>query len=51
MLEEAQAAAREIVRAARVERERLAIDSTRIRAQLAGALDVLDEADPAAEAA
>ncbi len=51
VLEEAQAAAREIVRAARVERERLAVDSSRIRAQLAGALDVLDEADPAAEAA
>jgi cell division initiation protein len=51
IVEEAHASAREIVRAARAERERLASSSARIRAQLAGALDVLDEADPAAEAA
>jgi cell division initiation protein len=51
IIDEAHAVAREIVRAARAERERLAADSSRIRAQLAGALDVLDEADPAAEAA
>jgi cell division initiation protein len=51
VVEEAHAAAREILRAARAERERLAADSSRIRAQLAGALDVLDEGDPAAEAA
>ena len=51
VVEEAHATAREIVRAARAERERLAADSSRIRAQLTGALDVLDEGDPAAEAA
>jgi cell division initiation protein len=51
VLEEAHASAREIVRTARAERERLAADSSRIRARLAGALDVLDERDPAAEAA
>lgn len=51
VVEEAHAASREIVRAARAERERLAVDSSRIRAQLEGALDVLDERDPAAEAA
>ena len=51
VVEEAHAAAREIVRAARAERERLASSSVRIRAQLEGALDVLSEGDPAAEAA
>jgi cell division initiation protein len=51
VVEEAHAAAREIVRAARAERERLAASSARIRAQLEGALDVLAEGDPAAEAA
>jgi cell division initiation protein len=51
IVEEAHASAREIVRAARAERERLAATSARIRAQLEGALDVLDEHDPAAEAA
>jgi cell division initiation protein len=51
VVEEAHAAAREIVRAARAERERLASSSARIRAQLEGALDVLGERDPAAEAA
>jgi cell division initiation protein len=51
VVEEAHAAAREIVRSARAERERLAASSARIRAQLEGALDVLDEGDPAAEAA
>jgi cell division initiation protein len=51
VVEEAHAAAREIVRAARAERERLAASSSRIRAQLEGALDVIDERDPAAEAA
>jgi cell division initiation protein len=51
VVEEAHASAREIVRAARAERERLAAGSARIRAQLEGALDVLDEADPAVEAA
>jgi cell division initiation protein len=51
VVEEAHAAAREIVRAARAERERLAADSARIRARLAGALDVLDEGDTGAEAA
>jgi cell division initiation protein len=51
VVEEAHAAAREIVRAARAERERLAAGSARIRAQLEGALDVLGDADPAAEAA
>jgi cell division initiation protein len=51
VVEEAHASAREIVRAARAERERLAVSSARIRAQLEGALDVLDERDPAAEAA
>ena len=51
VVEEAHAAARELLRAARAEREQLAADSSRIRAQLAGALDVLDEGDPAAEAA
>jgi hypothetical protein len=51
VVEEAHAAAREIVRAARAERERLAADAARIRAQLAGALDALDEGDANAEAA
>jgi len=51
VVEEAHAAAREIVRSARAERAGLAASSARIRAQLEGALDVLDEADPAAEAA
>lgn len=51
VVEEANATAREIVRAARAERERLAASSARIRAQLEGALDVLGDADPAAEAA
>jgi cell division initiation protein len=51
VVEEAHAAAREIVRAARAEHERLAASSARIRAQLEGALDVLDDRDPAAEAA
>jgi cell division initiation protein len=51
VVEEAHAAAREIVRSARAERERLASGSARIRAQLEGALDVLSEGDPAAEAA
>jgi cell division initiation protein len=51
VVEEAHAAAREIVRAAKAERERLAASSARIRAQLEGALDVLGEGDPAAEAA
>jgi cell division initiation protein len=51
VVEEAHAAAREIVRAARAERERLAASSARIRAQLEGALDVLGEGDSAAEAA
>ena len=51
VVDEAHAAAREIVRAARAERERLAASSSRIRAQLEGALDVLGEGDPAAEAA
>ena len=51
VLEEAHAAAREIVRSARAERERLGAQSARIRAQLAGALDVLDEGDAGAEAA
>jgi cell division initiation protein len=51
VVEEAHAAAREIVRAARAERERLAAESARIKAQLAGALDALDEGDPNAEAA
>ena len=51
VVEEAHATAREIVRAARAERERLAASSARIRAQLEGALDLVDEADPAVEAA
>jgi cell division initiation protein len=51
VVDEAHAAAREIVRAARAERERLAASSARIRAQLEGALDVIAEGDPAAEAA
>jgi cell division initiation protein len=51
VVDEAHAAAREIVRAARAERERLAASSSRIRAQLEGALDVLGEGDSAAEAA
>ncbi len=51
IVEEAHAAAREIVRSARAERERLAAESSRIRAQLAGALDVLDERDTGVEAA
>ena len=51
VVEDAHAVAREIVRAARAERERLAADSSRIRARLEGALDVLTEQDPAAEAA
>ncbi len=51
VVEEAHASAREILRAARAERERLAASSSRIRAQLEGALDVLDERDPAVEAA
>ncbi|HKH31034.1 MAG TPA: DivIVA domain-containing protein [Gaiellaceae bacterium] len=51
VVEEAHATAREILRAARAERERLAGSSARIRAQLEGALDVLGDADPAAEAA
>ncbi len=49
--EEAHATAREIVRAARAERELLAAESACIRARLAGALDVLDEGDASAEAA
>jgi cell division initiation protein len=51
IVEEAHAVAREIVRSARAERERLAADSSRIRAQLAGALDALDERDAGVEAA
>jgi cell division initiation protein len=51
IVEEAHASAREIVRAARAERERLAASSARIRAQLEGALDAIDERDSAAEAA
>jgi cell division initiation protein len=51
VVEEAHATAREVVRAARAERERLAASSARIRAQLEGALGVLDDADPAVEAA
>jgi cell division initiation protein len=51
VVEEAHAAAREILRTARAERERLAAESARIRAQLAGALDALDEGDANAEAA
>jgi cell division initiation protein len=51
VVEEAHAAAREIVRAARAERERLAAESARIRAQLAGALDALEEGGANAEAA
>jgi cell division initiation protein len=51
VVEEAHATAREIVRVARAERERLAAGSARIRAQLEGALDVLEDADPAVEAA
>ena len=51
VLEEAHAAAREILRTARGERERLAVESARIRAQLAGALDVLDEGGASVEAA
>lgn len=51
VLEEAHAAAREILRTARAERERLAVESTRIRAQLVGALGVLDEGGASAEAA
>jgi cell division initiation protein len=51
VVEEAHAAAREILRAARAERERLAVGSARVRAQLEGALDVLTDADPAVEAA
>jgi cell division initiation protein len=51
VVEEAHAAAREIVRTARAERERLAASSARIRAQLEGALDVFGEGDSAAEAA
>jgi cell division initiation protein len=51
VVEEAHAAAREILRAARAERERLAAGSARVRAQLEGALDVLTDADPAVEAA
>jgi cell division initiation protein len=51
VVEEAHAAAREILRAARAERERLAAGSARVRDQLEGALDVLTDADPAVEAA
>jgi cell division initiation protein len=51
VVDEAHAAAREILRAARAERERLAAGSARVRAQLEGALDVLTDADPAVEAA
>ena len=51
VVEEAHATAREIVRAARAERERLAAASACVRAQLEGALEVLDEAHSAAEAA
>jgi cell division initiation protein len=51
IVEEAHASAREIVCAARAERERLAASSARIRAQLEGALDAIDERDSAAEAA
>jgi cell division initiation protein len=51
VVDEAHATAREIVRAARAERERLVASSARIRAQLEGALDVLGDADSAAEAA
>jgi cell division initiation protein len=51
VVEEAHAVAREILRAARAERERLHVDSSRIRAQLEGALDVPGERDSAAEAA
>lgn len=51
VVEEAHATAREIVRSARAERERLAAESSRIRARLAGALDVLDDGDVSVEAA
>jgi cell division initiation protein len=51
VVEEAHATAREIVRAARAERERLVAASARVRAQLAGALDVLEDDSSAAEAA
>jgi hypothetical protein len=42
---EAHAAARAITRDARAERERLALESRRIRVLLNAALDALDEAD------
>jgi cell division initiation protein len=51
VVEEAHANAREIVRTARAERERLVAASARVRAQLAGALDVLEDDRSAAEAA
>jgi cell division initiation protein len=51
VVEEAHAVAREILRKARAERERLAADSCAIRARLEGALDVIAEHDPPAEAA
>jgi cell division initiation protein len=51
VVEEAHATAREIVRSARAERERLAADSSRIRARLAGALEVLDDGAASVEAA
>ena len=51
VVEEAHAVAREILRKARAERERLAADSSAIRARLEGALDILAEHDSAAEAA
>lgn len=51
IVEEAHTAAREILRSARAERERLAVDSSRIRAQLEGALNVFHERDPAEKAA
>jgi cell division initiation protein len=51
LVEEAHATAREIVRSARAERESLAAESSRIRARLAGALEVLDDGAASVEAA
>lgn len=50
ILEEAHAEARKVQHTARSENERLVIDSRRIKAQLAGALEMIDDAQDAEDA-
>jgi cell division initiation protein len=51
ILAEAHAEARKVQHDARSENERLVVDSRRIKAQLAGALEMIDDAQDAADAA